>query len=94
MIRELDVVVLTKDLPEQSLQAGDAGTVVHRYKRGSGYEVEFVSGVGETVAVLTLRKSDLRELGRREILVHVARPVPLNRRGRTSGWKERKSASA
>lgn len=29
MIRELETIVLMKDFPEEGLEAGDAGTVVH-----------------------------------------------------------------
>lgn len=53
MIRELDEVVLTCDLPEQQLAAEDIGTVVHG--EGRGYEVEFMTLDGETIAVSTLR---------------------------------------
>lgn len=72
MIRELDVVVLTTDLPELGLQRGDVGTVVlvHGEK---GYEVEFVALDGETVAVVSLRTDQVRPVARREI-PH-ARPV-------------------
>ena len=42
MIKELDTIVLTIDLPEFGLHAGDLGTVVLVHKHG-GYEVEFVT---------------------------------------------------
>lgn len=73
MIRELDTVVLAHDLPSLGLENGDAGAVVHVYEGGEAVEVEFVSGSGATVAVETLRSSDVRPLGNREIL-H-ARPL-------------------
>lgn len=38
MIAELDRVVLTADLPEHSLRAGDLGTVVLVHRGGEGYE--------------------------------------------------------
>ncbi len=50
MIKELDRVVLTVDLPEHGLQEGDIGTVVLVHRGGEGYEVEFVALDGETVA--------------------------------------------
>jgi len=40
MINEHDTVVLTEDLPEEGLTAGDVGTVVHVHNNGVGYEVE------------------------------------------------------
>ena len=44
------------------------GAVVFVYEGGEAVEVEFVSGSGATVAVETLRLSDVRPLGNREIL--------------------------
>lgn len=68
MVEELESVVLTRDIPESGLSEGDVGTVVHRYEGGKGYEVEFVTGEGRTVAVLTLAAEDLRPLEDRDIL--------------------------
>jgi hypothetical protein len=70
MIREHDCIVLLQDLPENSLKAGDIGTVVHIHKGGAGYEVEFITLVGETVAVVTLLPFQLRPIARRD-LAHV-----------------------
>jgi len=68
MIKELDTVVLTRDLKEHGLREGDIGAVVHRYPEGTAYEVEFVSAGGATVALLTLTGEDIRPVGGREIL--------------------------
>jgi hypothetical protein len=68
MIRELDTVVLTRDIPELSLVKGDVGAVVHSYADGEAFEVEFVAAEGKTVAVLTLSGSDIRPMGSGEIL--------------------------
>ena len=68
MIAEHDPVVLTRDLPEFGLAAGDVGVVVHRYPDASGFEVEFVTASGETVAAATLAPTDVRALVGREIL--------------------------
>jgi hypothetical protein len=67
MYAEHDVVVLTRDLPEQGLLAGDVGAVVGCYAAG-GYEVEFTAADGSTVAVVTLAGDDIRPRRRREIL--------------------------
>jgi hypothetical protein len=72
-IEELDTVVLLRDIEEQGLEQGDIGAVVHRYANADAYEVEFVTGKGDTVAVLTLDPDDIRPMDRREIL-H-ARPL-------------------
>ena len=66
-IKELDCVVLTKNLPQESLEAGDVGTVVHIHKNGAAYEVEFITLAGRTVAVATVEASDLRPVGKRDI---------------------------
>jgi uncharacterized protein DUF4926 len=61
VIREFDSVVLTREKPDHGLKSGDVGTVVHRYKDGQAYEVEFVTGEGRTVAVLTLLAGEVTE---------------------------------
>lgn len=68
MIKELDTVVLKRDLSEHGLERGDVGTVVHRYGSGEALEVEFVTGEGETVGVLTLDIEDLRPMRSKEVL--------------------------
>ena len=49
MIKELDVVTLTRDMQEHGLTKGSKGAVVHCYADGQGFEVEFVSEAGETI---------------------------------------------
>ncbi|MGQ0750347.1 MAG: DUF4926 domain-containing protein [Betaproteobacteria bacterium] len=66
-IKEYDRVVLTADLIAEKLAAGDVGTVVHIYRGGEAFEVEFVSLDGETVAVVTLERAQVRAVQRREI---------------------------
>jgi hypothetical protein len=68
MIRELDTVVLAKDLRDYHLKRGDVGAVVHVYEGGKAFEVEFDTGEGETVAVATLSTSDIRPMQRADIL--------------------------
>lgn len=63
MIKELDNVVLSVDLPKLGLKAGDVGTVVLVHSAGEGYEVEFVALDGETIAVATLGAKELRPVG-------------------------------
>jgi len=67
-IEELDTVVLLNDVKEQGLEQGDIGAVVHQYANDEAYEVEFVTGDGETVAVLTLGPDAIRPMTRHEIL--------------------------
>lgn len=77
MIKELDQIVLTTELPEYGLQAGDIGTVVLVHQEGAGYEVEFVALNGETLAVVSLFASQVRPIAPREIArVRTIEPHP------------------
>lgn len=67
MINEHERVVLNKHIPTLGLEAGDIGTVVHIYKGGATFEVEFVSLDGETSLVATVLADDLRPVHKREI---------------------------
>ena len=67
MIKEHDCVVLTTNVPNEGLEAGDIGTVVHIHDGGAGYEVEFMTFTGETVAIVTLMASQVRPLNRRDL---------------------------
>jgi hypothetical protein len=67
MINEHDSIVLTEDLPQAGLEAGDIGVVVHIHGRSEGYEVEFMTLTGDTVAVVTLKPDQVREIDRRDV---------------------------
>jgi hypothetical protein len=60
MIEDLDRVVLTRDIPEKKLKAGDVGTVVMVYTDGEAFEVEFMTLDGDTFALETLMAADVR----------------------------------
>lgn len=72
MIGETDVVVLTVDLPAYGLKAGDLGTIVMVHV-GKGYEVEFMTLTGETIAVVSVDAAQVRPSSQREV-AH-ARPI-------------------
>ena len=72
MIAEHESVVLTADLPDHGLRAGDVGVVVMVHE-DRGYEVEFLTLGGDTLAVVSLDPSHVRRVGRNEI-AHV-RPI-------------------
>ncbi len=65
-------VVLTRDLPDDGLRAGDVGVVVEHYpassNAGEGYEVEFFAASGETAAVVSVDAGSLRAVTGHEIL--------------------------
>ena len=57
-------VILTRDISEHGVRAGDVGTVVERHVvpgvREEGYSVEFFDMTGNTVAVVAMPASALR----------------------------------
>jgi len=67
-MKELDTVVVNKDIPDHGIERGDIGVVVHTYEDKSAVEVEFVSGEGTTLGVITLQSVDVRLMKKDEIL--------------------------
>lgn len=67
MIKEHDRVVLAATVPSEGLVEGDVGTVVHVYRDGQAYEVEFTTLEGKTAAVITVEAAQVRPVGKREI---------------------------
>ena len=56
-------VIVTADLPQHDLRAGDVGTVVEHHQvpgHEDGYSVEFFDMTGRTVIVATLPAGKLR----------------------------------
>ena len=73
--RELDTVVLTRDVPEAGLRAGDVGAMVHVHS-AEALEVEFVTAAGRTLALRTLAAGDVRPVRDDDLLsVRPAGPV-------------------
>ncbi|WP_159469099.1 DUF4926 domain-containing protein [Dyadobacter sp. 3J3] len=66
-IKEFDKIILNDDLPQSGLKKGDIGNVVMVYNDGEGYEVEFLTVDGKTVAVETLLAPQIRKISHREI---------------------------
>jgi hypothetical protein len=66
-IAELQRVVLTADLPEHGLKAGDVGTVVHAAADDRGYIVEFTTLAGNTAAVASVIPGQIRPVDEAEI---------------------------
>jgi Domain of unknown function (DUF4926) len=66
-MKEHERVVLTTAVPAEGLEAGDVGSVVHIYRDGQAYEVEFLTLDGHTAAVVTLEAAQVRPVGRHEI---------------------------
>jgi hypothetical protein len=57
--KQLDTVVLDRDLSEHGLRRGDLGAVVEIYEP-DGLEVEFVTASGKTEALVVLTVADVR----------------------------------
>jgi hypothetical protein len=68
MIKELERIILTEDIPGTDLKRGDVGVVVEIYNEGEGYEVEFFALNGDTLTVETLESRQVRPVTNREIL--------------------------
>ncbi len=75
MIKEHDTVVLTEDLPDEGLTAGDIGTIVHVHNNGEGYEVEFMTLAGQTIAVASLLAEQIRPISSQDV-AHVRELQP------------------
>ena len=67
MIKEHERIVLKTSVPSEGLEAGDVGTVVHVYRDGRAYEVEFTTLDGKTITVVTLEASQVRPVNKNEI---------------------------
>jgi Domain of unknown function (DUF4926)/Domain of unknown function (DUF6883) len=95
MIKEHDIVVLTEEVPEEGLTAGDVGTVVHIHNNGEGYEVEFMTLTGQTIAVASLSAQQVRPVSTKDIS-HVRELQPaffasLKSAGQVSAPKAKKN---
>ena len=72
----LETVIITVNIPDHGVLAGDLGTVVDLYTNPNlAYEVEFVNPDGSTRALLTLAPSQVRHLMPADVLT--TRQLPL-----------------
>ena len=65
-------VVLTQDLPEEALRAGDVGVIVEHYPARAdvpeGYELEVFAAAGQTIAVVSVPAEAIREVTEHDVL--------------------------
>jgi len=58
-------VIITKEIPEESVIPGDVGTIIEEYRDSqgtiTGYELKILSGDGQTVAVCSVPADAVRE---------------------------------
>jgi hypothetical protein len=78
-IAELDLVVLTRDLPDEGLEAGDVGVVLLTHDGHDdvppGYTIEVTTLLGDTVAVTSVPADMVRPVS--EVDVRHTRPALL-----------------
>ena len=71
LLAEHEVVVLTRDLHDEGLRAGDVGGVLVAHPGGEGvppgYTVEVTTVTGETVAVVDVAVDAVRPAAERDI---------------------------
>jgi len=67
-LQEDERAVLRVDFLDHGLQAGDMGTVVHRYTDGLAYEIEFFTADGQTFDVVTVEATAVRPVQSDEVL--------------------------
>ena len=60
MLEEHDRIVLSEDVADPGLKAGDVGTIVHVHRGGAAFEVEFLTPDGRTAALATVPSSQVR----------------------------------
>ena len=69
-------VALRADIPAHKLRRGDVATIVEAHSgrpgQEAGYSLEVFNAVGQTIAVVTVRESQVEPLANNEVL-HVRR---------------------
>jgi Domain of unknown function (DUF4926) len=63
----LDTIVLNRDVPEHGLRRGDLGAIVEIHEPDA-FEVEFVTALGRTAALLTLNARDIRPVADNDLI--------------------------
>ena len=76
-LKILDTIIITVNIPDHRVLAGDIGTVVEIYtKPHLAFDVEFVNPDGSTRALLTLAPEQVRPLSSADVLT--TRQPPLS----------------
>ena len=68
MIKQFERIVLTTDLPQSDLKAGDMGVVVMIHGDNEAYELEIFSADGHTLDVVTVEAHQVRPVSRRDVM--------------------------
>jgi len=76
-LKILDTIIITVNIPDHRVLAGDIGTVVEVYTEPHlAFDVEFVNPDGSTRALLTLSPEQVRSLSSADVLT--TRQLPLS----------------
>ena len=71
-LKSFQRAVLTQDLPEEGLRAGDVGVIVeHHPPRGGtpeGYLLEFFAATGQTIALVSVPATAVRKADAHDVL--------------------------
>ena len=67
MFKEHERIVLTTDIAEGGLKAGDVGSIVHVHPQKEAFEVEFLTLDGDTAAIATVLPSQARPVTNKDI---------------------------
>ena len=67
MLKELDSIILTTDIDDEGLKAGDVGTIVHMHPGGEAFMVEFMTLDGNTISVIDVLASQARPVTDRDV---------------------------
>ena len=67
MFKEHGHIVLTTDISEEGLKAGDVGTIVNVYPQREAFDVEFLTLDGDTAAIATVLPSQVRPVTNKDI---------------------------
>lgn len=70
-IDETDLVALLIDLPGANLVRGDVGTIAMIHGDQQAFEVEFVNVGGQTIAVETLERDQIKKVDQTMAILHV-----------------------
>ena len=62
MLRKRDLIVLTGNISDHHLKAGDVGTIVRVHRGGGAFEVKFLALDGQTAALATVPAARLRRV--------------------------------
>ncbi|MCO6437895.1 MAG: DUF4926 domain-containing protein [Phycisphaerae bacterium] len=68
MLAENDVVTVVEDDPQQGVDRGDVGAVVHCYPRKDAYEVEILDEAGRSRGTKMLLGKQLLKLNLRSLV--------------------------